>query len=80
MLSRVLEYGSSTSSKAPENYSIHLNDLKDVSNWATEAVQKIISNGIMVGDHEGDFKPHQTATRAEMVIIMNRLLNKLGYM
>lgn len=80
ILSRVLEYGSSTSSKAPENYSIHLNDLKDVSNWATEAVQKIISNGIMVGDHEGDFKPHQTATRAEMVIIMNRLLNKLGYM
>lgn len=40
ILSRVLEYGSSTSSKAPENYSIHLNDLKDVSNWATEAVQK----------------------------------------
>ncbi|MCE4042753.1 S-layer homology domain-containing protein [Lysinibacillus fusiformis] len=80
ILSRVLEYGSSTSSNASVNYSISLNDSKEVSNWATEAVQKIISNGIMIGDNEGDFKPHQTATRAEMAIIMNRLLNKLGYM
>lgn len=80
ILSRVLEYGSSTSSNASENYSIPLNDSKEVSNWATEAVQKIIFNGIMLGDNKGDFKPHQTATRAEMAIIMNRLLNKLGYM
>nr|WP_156314018.1 S-layer homology domain-containing protein [Lysinibacillus sp. ZYM-1] len=80
ILSRVIEYDSSTDSNAPENHSIQFNDSKDVSKWATEAVQKINSNVIMIGDNEDNFRPHHTTTRAEMAIILSRLLSKLGYM
>ncbi|WP_369814453.1 hypothetical protein [Lysinibacillus sp. ZYM-1] len=34
----------------------------------------------MIGDNEDNFRPPHTATRAEMAIILSRLLNKLGYM
>ncbi|WP_157994163.1 S-layer homology domain-containing protein [Cohnella abietis] len=57
-----------------------LNDSGEVSNWAVGAVQQMLSSGIVIGDNAGNFRPHQTATRAEMVIMLSRLLGKLGYM
>jgi len=57
-----------------------LNDSGEISNWAAGAVQQMLSIGIVKGDNEGNFRPHQTATRAEMAIMLSRLLGKLGYM
>lgn len=79
ILARAIAYDSGSARNAPENGSALLNDSGEVSKWATEGVQQMLSSGIMIGDNEGNFRPHQTATRAEMAIMLSRLLDKLGY-
>ncbi len=79
ILARAIAYDSVSASNALENGSALLNDSSEVSKWAAEAVQQMLAYGIVKGDHAGNFKPHQTATRAEMALMLSRLLGKLGY-
>ncbi|RUT47551.1 hypothetical protein EJP82_07580 [Paenibacillus anaericanus] len=80
ILARAIAYDSVSASNALENGSTLLNDSSEVSKWAAEAVQQMLAYGIIKGDHAGNFKPHQTTTRAEMALMLSRLLIKLGYM
>lgn len=41
--------------------------------WATEAVEWAKSNKILIGDENGNLKLHDTCTRQEVVIFINRL-------
>lgn len=43
--------------------------------WATEAVEWAKSNKILIGDENGNLKLHDTCTRQEVVIFINRLYN-----
>jgi len=80
ILARAIAYDSGSASNASENGSALLNDSGEVSKWAAEAVQQMLAYGIVKGDHAGNFKPQQTATRAEMALMLSRLLGKLGYL
>jgi len=41
--------------------------------WAVEAVNNAIKNGIICGDDTGDYKLHSNCTRQEMLVFLHRL-------
>lgn len=45
-----------------------------ISPWAVDAVNKIVSSGIMGGYPEGDYKPQGNATRAEAATVIYKLI------
>jgi hypothetical protein len=49
-------------------------DGASISPWASEAVGKIVSSGIMGGYPEGDYKPQGKATRAEAATVVYKLI------
>lgn len=50
---------------------------KDVtgSSWAKTAIEQFAAAGIINGYVNGEFRPHQTITREEMVIVLSRVIN-----
>ncbi|WP_148449066.1 S-layer homology domain-containing protein [Paenibacillus ihuae] len=67
MLSRLTNYVASTSTA-----------FSDVStNWAAEQINAFADAGIISGKGNGTFKPNESASRAESVAIIIRLLDKL---
>ena len=40
--------------------------------WAKEAVEWAIENGILVGDSNGDYMLHKDCTRQEMLVFISR--------
>ncbi len=59
-------------------YENHFVDLGD--GWATNSINKLYALGIVGGYGDGTFKPNQTATRAEVVSLVNRLVGRpVGY-
>lgn len=50
---------------------------KDVTgnNWAKTAIEQFAAAGVINGYSNGEFKPNQTITREEMVIVLSRLIN-----
>lgn len=50
--------------------------LSDVGqHWAKEAILSLASTGVINGYGDGSFKPNQTITREEIVMILSRILN-----
>ncbi|WP_339290055.1 Ig-like domain-containing protein [Paenibacillus sp. FSL E2-0201] len=51
---------------------------KDVNTtyWALQSISVVTAQGLMKGYEDGSFKPNQLITRAEMAIIVERLLDK----
>ena len=45
-----------------------------VDSWYNDAVNKVFKAGIMAGYIDGNFKPQQPITRAEMAVIISRML------
>ena len=43
--------------------------------WAKKEIDKLALNGIVTGYSDNSFKPDRNMTRAELVTIINRLLN-----
>lgn len=54
-------------------------DANEVSGWAAAAVKQVMAEGIVQGDAGGNFRPKDTATRADMAVMLSRLLQALGY-
>lgn len=50
------------------------NDVK--GHWAEAAIKQAYANGIVSGYKDGSFKPDQKISRAEAVVILNKLFNK----
>lgn len=50
---------------------------KDVtgSSWARTAIEQFAAAGIINGYSSGEFRPNQTITREEMVIVLSRVIN-----
>ena len=58
-----------------EEEMLEVPDIKDYSNvsrWASEAVGFGFENGIVIGDEYGYFRPQQSITRAEAMVIIDR--------
>lgn len=50
--------------------------LKDIEgHWAQEAIQNLVSTGVIKGYGDDSFKPNQTITREEMVVMLSRIVN-----
>ena len=49
-------------------------DNKEISNWARSSVEGAIENGYMGGYNDITFKPKNNITRAESVVVLNRIL------
>ncbi|NLD46907.1 MAG: family 10 glycosylhydrolase [Clostridiaceae bacterium] len=59
---------------AEEGYLGRYSDAKQISSYAAESVAKLTKSGIIQGA-EGKVNPKQLATRAEIAVIVNKLLN-----
>ena len=55
--------------------SIDFSDL-DESHWSYEYIQKAVEEGYVVGYPDGTFKPDDYITRAEVVTVVNRMLDR----
>jgi hypothetical protein len=50
--------------------------LKDIGNsWAKEAIENLVAAGVIQGYGDGTFKPNNTITREEMVVMLSRIVN-----
>ena len=67
IIARVFDISSSA------NHSIVLNDID--SHWAKGVIEKLASAGVIAGYEDGTFKPDQTISREEMVVILSRIIN-----
>jgi len=56
---------------------ITLTDLEDISDWAKESVLNCMNKGIVTGYKDGSFGAKKEATRAEITVMTERLLNVL---
>lgn len=43
--------------------------------WAEKSIEAVKAVGIMVGDDQGNFRPDDKITRAEVAVILDRMLN-----
>lgn len=48
-------------------------DRKQIPQWAQKAVEAVAEEGLMIGDADGNFRPNDPVTRAEMAVILSRL-------
>ncbi|EJW16575.1 S-layer homology domain-containing protein [Paenibacillus alvei] len=55
-------------------------DRSKIASWAKDAVAKVVNNGLMEGRSFDHFVPNGTATRAEAVVVLKRLLQQAGYL
>ncbi|TXK83539.1 S-layer homology domain-containing protein [Paenibacillus sp. N3.4] len=67
LISRVFDISGSA------NHSIVLSDIG--SHWAKDAIEKLANAGVLGGYDDGTFKPDQTISREEIVIILSRIVN-----
>ncbi len=51
-----------------------IKDLDASSNYAKPSIEKLIANGVIIGDQNGNFNPHHTITRAEMATMLVKAL------
>ncbi|WP_054025962.1 S-layer homology domain-containing protein [Bacillus sp. FJAT-28004] len=55
------------------NQEVELNDIN--SHWAKDAINKLTSAGVITGYEDGTFKPNNTISREEMVVILSRIVD-----
>ncbi len=48
-------------------------DQKSIPKWAKDAVDRISDQGLMIGDDQGNFRPNDPITRAELAVVLDRL-------
>ena len=59
------------------DYSIRFKDNKDISSWALSSVKLCNKLGIINGRGDGSFDPFNSTTRAEAVVMIDRLITVL---
>lgn len=52
-------------------------DQGDISDWAIESVQALVGNGYMLGMPDGSFAPQAYLTRAQMMMVIDRLTSTI---
>lgn len=72
-----LAYAFSKAYKLSGTNNKEFKDQEAISDWATEAVNALIGNGYMVGMPDGNFAPKAHLTRAEMIVVIDRLTSTI---
>lgn len=70
ILYNIMEYKGMTADNVE---SVSYTDSSDIPDWAAESVNMLSSMEILEGYDEGDFRPGNTLTRAEAVMVVSRL-------
>ncbi|WP_162463258.1 cadherin-like beta sandwich domain-containing protein [Paenibacillus psychroresistens] len=52
-------------------------DSEKIGSWAKNAISQLVSLGIISGYGDGSFQPDKKITRAEMIVMLARAMNKL---
>jgi len=76
MIARALKYVQPEKQTAKADMA-SFKDYEQISAWALDAVRIAVANGILIGDSKHALHPAGTSTRAQAVIMMERLLRKL---
>ncbi|MTI71143.1 MAG: S-layer homology domain-containing protein [Firmicutes bacterium] len=58
---------------------INYSDFNNINDWAKDEVSFVIKSGLMKGYGNDKFYPKKSATRAESVVVIKRLLEKLNF-
>lgn len=53
-------------------------DKDNISKWAIDYVDGILDSGIMIGTSDTEFTPRGNCTKAQMAVVLTRLMNLLG--
>lgn len=61
-----------------QNNRIDFTDAGEISDYASEAVNKLAAAGIINGKNDGRFYPKKNLTRAEAAVLIDRLMNKMS--
>lgn len=77
IIKKVAELYNMESAKADEIALNNFTDTNKIATWAKDAVLFNVNNGIIVGSN-GNIAPVDNITRAESIIIVNKLLEKLS--
>lgn len=72
-----LAYALSKAYKLTGSSSKTFKDQDTISNWAIEAVNALVGNAYMVGMPDGNFAPKAHLTRAEMMVVIDRLTSHI---
>ena len=56
----------------------HFGDMDNISDYALDAVNLMAELGVINGNENGDFKPHNSLTRAECAKVICELMNRIG--
>lgn len=81
MVVRALAYGGQDKNVTQADVEAMLakfEDQSEIGSWARESTAKAVDSGIVMGRSEKVWAPLDTATRAEGVVMLKRLLVKLG--
>ena len=54
--------------------SVTIKDLSKVSPWAADSVLRVVASGVMGGYEDGTFSPKKPVTRAECIVILDRIV------
>lgn len=61
-----------------QNHNGYVNKMDNMaSEWADDAVQWCVDNGILLGDQNGDLMLHQTLTREQACLVVKRMYDKI---
>jgi S-layer homology domain len=79
-LTAALAFGMAAAQDAPATPAAQVPALTDVpaGHWAKDAIDKLVSQGIILGYPDGTFRGTQNLTRYEAAVIIARLLNQMG--
>lgn len=57
-----------------------IKDITEISNWAVRSVEKVISNGIMSGYTDKTFRGKNNLTRAEAIMVLNKVFTLFEFL
>lgn len=53
------------------------NDMNTIDKWAADEVAQAAAHGLILGNTQGEYKPHDTANRASAAVIIKRFFDQL---
>ncbi|WP_241158570.1 S-layer homology domain-containing protein [Cohnella candidum] len=79
MTARAIHYVKPSQSARQPDHLYAYRDAGAISGWAREAMQEMVSLGVMKGNGQGLLRPSSKATRAEAAVTVLQMLKTLGF-
>ncbi|MEG0501924.1 MAG: S-layer homology domain-containing protein, partial [Cellulosilyticaceae bacterium] len=76
LIARLLEYiGADISVENPEEILAQYGDVDQIPNWAKKQIAWCVQTGIVSGNEKGNLSPNEAMTRAEMAVVLSKVLD-----